>query len=830
MENMLISAAKRSLKIRKPKLRKKMKPVSNKKWFDKDCRFKRHEVRKLSNQKHGDPLNENLREKYHIVLADYKQLLSRKQTEYYNSKITELEKSAENSDKKHFWQCLKSMDDTQKDKDIPLISEERWLNYFRSPPSEKPLRNPTQQSIINDLTYLESRKDQMASLDYFITENEIVTAAKRMKNNKSSFSDKIKNEMIKASLQDMMPVYLKLFNSILISGKMPETWCRGLITPIYKSGDRSDPSNYRGICVSSCLGKLFCSILNQRLLKHVNSCNILHNSQIGFLPNNRTADHVLTIRTLVDKYVHNHNEKIYACFVDFKKAFDSIWHVGLLYKLLQINVGGCFYNLIKSLYSNSTCSIKLGQNQTRPFQYARGVRQGCILSPLLFNLFINNIPFSFEETLSDPFVLPNGAKLNSLLYADDLVILSRSKIGLQNCLNMLSSYCNSWMLSINPKKTKVMIFQKRAKRCTEYSFHIDNENIEVVQNYTYLGTLISSTGNFSLALDKLKEKALHALFSLRKHTHISNLSPFLANKLFDAMISPILTYNSEIWGVYTKPDFKSWDSSQIEKAHLQYCKRYLEVSSKASNVACRAELGKFPLIIAINQKIINYTLYLHNKENDSIVKQIFLMSSDLHNTSKNSFYSNVMRMSEYYNLPDFDPTFLTDAKIKHYVSLMQQKYISHWQHTIRNSKKLEFYNTFKDEYTPSCYLDLTRKLNNRKELVKLRIGNHKLLIETGRYDQIPRDNRLCPTCKSNQIEDEIHLLFHCTKYCSFRDEFYKKIENQIPNITQLPPMQATKKLMNSDNYYLNTQLMKFILRCLSLRNNLLSNESNVAHT
>ena len=165
-----------------------MKPVSNKKWFDKDCRFKRHEVRKLSNQKHRDPLNENLREpKYHIALAVYKKLLSRKQTEYYNSKITELEKSAENSDKKHFWQCLKSMDDTQKDKDISLISEERWLNYFRSLHSEKPL-SPTQQSIINDLTYLESRKDQMASLDYFITENEIVTAAKRMKNNKSSFS------------------------------------------------------------------------------------------------------------------------------------------------------------------------------------------------------------------------------------------------------------------------------------------------------------------------------------------------------------------------------------------------------------------------------------------------------------------------------------------------------------------------------------------------------------------------------------------------------------------------------------------------------------------
>ena len=227
---------------------------------------------------------------------------------------------------------------------------------------------------------------------------------------------------------------------------------------------------------------------------------------IGEFAKNRTADQVLTLRTLVDKYVHYHNEKNYACFVDFKKGFDSVWHDGLLFKLLQINVGGCFYSLIKSLSSNSSCSIKTGNSQTRSFQYARGERQGCILSPLLFNLFINNIPYSFENTLSDPFVLPNGTKLNSLFYADDLVILSKSKTGLQTCLTKSSSYCNSWMLSINPKKTNVMIFQKRTKKCTESSFHIDNEIIEIVQNYTYLGTLISSTGNFSTALDKLKRR------------------------------------------------------------------------------------------------------------------------------------------------------------------------------------------------------------------------------------------------------------------------------------------------------------------------------------
>ena len=181
----------------------------------------------------------------------------------------------------------------------------------------------------------------------------------------------------------------------------------------------------------------------------------LHKSQIGFLLNKHTVDHVFTLRTLIDRYVHNHNCKICPCFVDLRKA---VWHNGLWNKLLQINLGGSFYNLIKSLNSKSSCSIKIDQYQTRPFQCARGVRQGCILSPLLFNLSINDLPFSFESILSDPFVLPNGKKLNALLYADDF----QNRPAL---FNALASYCNRWMLSIF-----WMVVLNRAKILLYYDF------------------------------------------------------------------------------------------------------------------------------------------------------------------------------------------------------------------------------------------------------------------------------------------------------------------------------------------------------------------------
>ena len=181
-----------------------------------------------------------------------------------------------------------------------------------------------------------------------------------------------------------------------------------------------------------------------------------------------------------------------------------------------------------------------------------------------------------------------------------------------------------------------------------------------------------------------------------------------------------------------------------------------------------------------------------------------------------------MKMLEYYNLTDFNHDTLDDAKIKRHIDLMKEKYIAHWKHTVQNSPKLKFYSIFKSNYTPSIYLDLTRKNPDRKALVKLRISNHKRKIETGRYEKVSRCDRLCTLCGLNNIEYEIHFLFHCPNYSSIRDGFYNKIDNKFSNFKQLPLTELIIELLNSSDYFINIQLVKLISPCIDLRNKLLS--------
>ena len=330
VQSIFTKASTMSLKLRNFKQTNKTKSlkVSNKKWFDFDCKKARKELRILSNQKHSNPSDPYLRQLYNYKLKSFKKLLQIKKYNFHQDKLHELQINSESS---RFWKILKSFHEEIQEVSIPPISEQNWIDHFTKLHEKSQLTS--EQSIIEqNLINLEQKSSGINDiLNSPITDDEIRSCVKFLKNNKAAASDRIKNEMIRSTIDSMSFVYVKLFNLILKSGIFPEAWCIGSLTPIFKSGDLSDTNNYRGICVSSCLGKFFTVILNRRLLNHIQRESILHNSQIGFMPGNRTTDHIFSLRTIVDRYVQDTScGKVYACFIDFKKAFDSVWHGGLL--------------------------------------------------------------------------------------------------------------------------------------------------------------------------------------------------------------------------------------------------------------------------------------------------------------------------------------------------------------------------------------------------------------------------------------------------------------------------------------------------------------------
>ena len=173
--------------------------------------------------------------------------------------------------------------------------------------------------------------------------------------------------MLKNSQSYILPCIVKLFNLILSSGVYPLTWKTGYIKPLYKGDDPTLPDNYRGITVMPCLAKLFNSILNNRLQKYLDENKMINPCQIGFQPKARTVDHMFILRTLTEKYTNN-KSKLYVCFVDFQKAFDSVLHSALFFKLTQLDIKGPLLNIIRHMYLDNKLQVRIQDKLTKTFE------------------------------------------------------------------------------------------------------------------------------------------------------------------------------------------------------------------------------------------------------------------------------------------------------------------------------------------------------------------------------------------------------------------------------------------------------------------------------
>jgi hypothetical protein len=255
----------------------------------------------------------------------------------------------------------------------------------------------------------------------------VLNVIKNLKNGKAAGIDDFVNEYFKCSSPQLVNIYCTLFNLVFNSGIVPETWLNGIIRSIYKNkGDANDPDNYRAITLISCSGKLFTSIINSRLTFLSNEFEIISRCQFGFRKGYSTTDTIFIMHVLISYF--SFGKKLYCTFIDFRKAFDTVWRIGLWKKLQNYGIKGKCFRIIYNMYDNiKSCIMYNNENSNFFSLYARGAPRGKLI-PFLFSIFLNDLEDYFEELNALPFgtiperiqnTLHTFIQIFVLLYADD---------------------------------------------------------------------------------------------------------------------------------------------------------------------------------------------------------------------------------------------------------------------------------------------------------------------------------------------------------------------------------------------------------------------------
>ena len=302
---------------------KNKKLVKKQKWYGPNLLKMKIEIKQLGKLLCAHPRVQYIRENYFKRVKLYRKQCKIELRKFKFNIMRQME-SLHRQHPSQYWKLVEELSDKKKSR--TNIEIEELFKHYKNLNSSG--QNTQSSEELNDLEHNIEDLEQIKSfseLDYIITNAEVSNAISKLKNKKAHGPDMIKNEMIKYGKTHLLQALTKLFNLVLSTGHYPSIWSIGRIVSIHKKGDPSNPVNYRGITISSTLGKLFNSILNRRLCNFLDDRNILCDEQSGFRKKHRTSDHMFILKNVINKYKRG-RKSLYIAFVDFKQAFDTISH------------------------------------------------------------------------------------------------------------------------------------------------------------------------------------------------------------------------------------------------------------------------------------------------------------------------------------------------------------------------------------------------------------------------------------------------------------------------------------------------------------------------
>ena len=567
-----------------------------------------------------------LKEEYKVIKKDVKKMVKRSKKEV-NERLGNKMKEDLNGNLKLFWKEVRKINGSDrntssrvKDREGKILigecrARERWREYFMD------LLNVTQdmEMNVNMCGFAGVRRSTYLGCEP-ISMDEVSKVIVKLKNGKASGVDEVTAEMIKSGGESLKRWVWSMCVKVFESGIVPNDWKNAVIVPLYKGkGEKGECKNYRGISLLSVVGKVYASILAERVRKITES--LMDDEQGGFRKGRGCVDQIFALKQVCEK-VREKGGKVYLGFMDLEKAYDRVNREALWQVLRMYGVSGKLLNGIKSMYDGSKACVRVNGSLSEWFDIDSGVRQGCVMSPWLFNVFMDGVMKEVRMRINGMGIglERDGIEwtLSDLMYADDVVFMAKSERELSVMIQNFDYVCKRRGLKVNVDKSKVMIVGENVDHACEV--RMNGHVLERVNDFKYLGSVVNDRGtdvddcNARVASGRKVAGAIRLLVNER------NLNMSCVNVLHEKLLVPVLMYGSEcqVW--------KEKERSRVRAVQMDNLRGMLGVKridrmrNERIRELCNVRKGVDEII---DENVLRWYGHVERMDDERIVRKVF---------------------------------------------------------------------------------------------------------------------------------------------------------------------------------------------------------------
>jgi len=676
------------------------------------------------------------------------------------------------------------------DPDLPLASPNRlvtepariadvWATFFRKLVADRDMVDGS--SMEDERRRWKARvplvkKPRYEGINEDLSWAEVSLALSKMRSGRAPGPDGLPPEVLKIaaeSKEDRGDEPATCWGKVLFStlqllwrtGRIPKVWASAHVVPIPKKGDLCDMDNYRGISLIATVIKLLCVVLTDRLMEGAERRGDLRREQAGFRRGEECVGQACALYEIIRRRIIK-GKGVYACFVDFRKAYDTVPHGALFHRLHSLGIRGRALRFIQGLYSVSSMQVRLPGRVGPKVRVQRGVRQGCPMSPLLFDLYIDSILDECEGLGIDV----AGTNISGLLFADDVVCMATSRAGLQDILARVSWWADTWGMRVGANKCGVIAFAEGdlldtvSRRVRRRVWRLQGDVINVVDSYTYLGLEFTTTLDLDVMAKARLKKGEKALGALRPLLSSHTIPVPIRVRIATAMLRPVLTYGGELYGMQVA---RAIPLQRVMNKALRFILGFGEKSKMVAGEALWAELGVAPVSAVINA--LRARAWAKYSGSKTIIAEL---CNSLPAGRKATWVTGTIRWLKRWG-----------ADLAHVDADLIQEQVWKWREGKSMTKSMQYYKSAALDKSVGFHQCSLKNLNwvRPLELVsRARMGGMLLAKRAVGMGIIhPRYKQVCPFCIGGGEETLFHVFNDCPAWMEARHRHLRDVLTEV---------------------------------------------------